>query len=266
MTDLHIHTNFSFDSDEPMESYVRRAVARGDGALGFSEHCDYDAVLDGEAQHPLPDWKAYFSEIERLANLYPQIGILKGVELGYRADALPYYRALWKEYDFDYAVMSVHTLKGRGDCYYPAFYRGWDKKRAYSEYLRAVLESVRADADFQIVGHIGYVARYAPYEEKRLAYEEFAEEIDEILRAIIARGLCLELNTSARGTGTAFVTDRTILERYIQLGGTNFSYGSDAHSAERYRDGARAVREFLSAHGVGEICRFDHGKPIKEKV
>lgn len=266
MTDLHIHTNFSFDSEESMERYVRVALARGDGALGFTEHCDYDAVLDGEKDHPLPDWKGYFAEVGRLKNAFPQIGILKGVELGYRAEALPHYRSLLDENDFDYAIMSVHTLKGRGDCYYPRFYRDLDKERAYNEYLRAVSESVNADVDFQIVGHIGYVARYAPYKENRLTYHEFAELIDEILRAVIARGLCLEINTSVKGTGTPFVTDTTVLERYIALGGTNFTFGSDAHLSVRYREGAETVRNFLLARGIGEIFRFEKRKPIKEKL
>lgn len=265
MTDLHIHTDFSFDSEEKMQNYVRDA-AKGDKAVGFSEHYDYDVILSGDKTACLPDLSAYFTEADRLSKAYPSVKILKGIELGYCAEAVPHYKSLLKDNNFDYAILSVHTLAGRGDCYYPAFYDGMTREQAYSAYLRAVLESVRTDLDFQIVGHIGYVARYAPYKDKRLGYKDFPELFDEILKTIIARGLCLEINTSSKGAEGDFLPDVSVIERYIALGGVNFTFGSDAHSLQRYRDGEKLVRQFLLSHGVNEICRFENRISIKERL
>lgn len=264
MTDLHIHTNFSFDSKEPTESYVRAAAARGDIALGFSEHCDYDVFLESGERERVPDFKAFFAELDRLTPIYPAVKVLRGVELGYAEDALSFYRKIASEYDFDYAIMSIHTLKGRGDCYHRGFYEGWSKAQAYGAYLSALRDAVRSDADFQIVGHVGYVGRYAPYEDKRLVYAEFPRLFDDIIDAMIARGLCLELNT--KGVGGVSEIDLDFIERYLARGGKNFTLGSDAHALTRYRDGAEAVRQFLLAHGVEEICRFERRRLIREKL
>lgn len=265
MTDLHIHTSFSFDSEEVAENYVRAALSRGDGALGFTEHYDLDAIYGGATDVTLPDLSAYSAEIDRLRSAYPQIKILKGIELGYSPKTVARYKALLKENDFDYAIVSVHTLDGRGDCYYPAFFEGLSKAQSYGGYLEAVLESVRFCPEFSIVGHLGYVSRYAPYPDKRLSYRDFPLLVDEILKGVIERGLCLEINTSC-GFKDGFLPTEDILKRYIALGGKNFTFGSDAHSVDRYADGAERVRSFLLSCGITEICRYENRRLIREKL
>ncbi len=234
MIDLHIHTEISHDSCEKAENYILRAIACGAEAIGFSEHYDYDAYLDGDPDSRLPDLEKYFDIIEGLSRKFPNIKILKGVELGYRADAAPHYNKLLKDGNFDYSILSVHTVKGRGDCYFPAFYNGLTKEQSYSLYLNAVLESVRSDINFDIVGHLGYIARYSPYADKRLTYSQFPELIDSILTEIISRGKYLEINTSVNGGEEIAVPCEEILKRYISLGGQKFSFGSDSHTADKF--------------------------------
>ena len=38
--DCHVHSSLSFDSNEPMENYVRKAVADGDEYFITTEHAD----------------------------------------------------------------------------------------------------------------------------------------------------------------------------------------------------------------------------------
>ncbi len=267
MTDLHLHTRFSHDSEETAENYVLTAKARGYKFLGFTEHYDYDVFLDGGFNEcPLPDLSAYSREISDLSAKYPEIKILKGAELGYSADATEKYKELLQSGNFDYAILSVHTVKGRGDCYYTRFFDGFSKKQAYEAYFKAVLESVRSDINYQIAGHIGYIERYAPYKEKRVIYSEFGDVLDEILKEIILRDKCLEINTSAKGTGHITVPDLEIIERYLSLGGKNFSLGSDAHSVSRFAENFTSVKNFLVSLGVTHTCLFEKGVLFKEEL
>ena len=261
MTDIHLHTSISHDSDEPIENFIMAAVKRGDGALGFSEHYDYDVYLAGD-EIKLPDLKRYSEQISSARRKFPQMKILQGLELGYFKDAVPHYRELIKSLPLDHVILSVHTLPDRGDCYYPKFYEGLTRKEAYSKYLEAVLESVNSDIDFDVVGHIAYVARYAPYADKMLGYADFPDLFDEILKTIIARGKCLEINTSAKGTGGAFVPGADVVERYVELGGRDISFGSDAHTAARYKDGEGAVLSLLNSLGITRTCHFEGRKKV----
>lgn len=46
--DLHIHSFFSYDGNEKTETYIKKAVERGDKIIGFSEHYDFDCRLLGD--------------------------------------------------------------------------------------------------------------------------------------------------------------------------------------------------------------------------
>ncbi|MFR8354035.1 MAG: hypothetical protein ACLVB1_16575 [Blautia obeum] len=44
-------------------------------------------------------------------------------------------------------------------------------------------------------GHIDYIVRYGPNQNKYYTYERYQDILDEILRTVIARGRGIELNT-----------------------------------------------------------------------
>ncbi len=265
MIDLHVHTRLSYDSEEDAENYVLEAEYKGSDIFGFSEHYDFDAFLENP-ETKLCDLSASDKNVSTLISKYPELKILKGIELGYSAEAIPHYRKILRENSFDYAICSVHTLKGRGDCWFPEFFAGLSKREAYEKYFEAVLESVRADLEYQIVGHIGYVSRNAPFDERKIAYAEYADILDEILRVIISRGASLEINTSVGESKAVFLPDTDVLERYLELGGKNFTFGSDAHTANDFMRGAEKVKKFLLSHGIKEICYYENKELKRSKI
>lgn len=262
MVDIHLHSKFSFDSREEQLNYVNAAKDRGIKVLGFSEHYDYDAFLDGEKDITLCDIEKYSENILKLRRENADVDILFGIEFGYRNEAIPHYNALISRYGFDYVINSVHTLKGRGDCYHDAFFEGQPLEKSYGEYLNAVLESVNSDLDYDIVGHIGYVSRYRKGEDAALLYEKFSSVIDDILHSVIEKGKCLEVNTSCGTSKSEFLPDASIIERYLALGGKLISFGSDAHRADDYLRNDKRFIQFMTAHGVSELYYYRRRRPI----
>lgn len=263
MIDIHIHTLFSEDGKEDMEQYAALAYSRGDKALGFSDHCEYHMEYYAPG-FPRLDVGAFLEKADAVQKKYPSLRILRGLEFGYGDDAVDYYADIASAFDLDYAIMSVHTVEGRGDCYSPDFYAGITREQAFLLYLNEALKSVRCKVNFNVLGHFGYISRYAPYPDKRLTYAEFAPQIDEILTAVIDRGAAMELNTSTRGLDSDFVTDVSVVERYIALGGKYFSFGSDAHHSSRYAENACRVRKFLADRGLKYTVHFERGEPVKD--
>lgn len=254
MIDLHLHTSFSHDSSEDPSAYIERAMSVGAEIIGFAEHYDYDFYLDGQCLG-LPDLDKYF-----LVSGSEKVKVLHGVEVGYRAEAQEFYKNFVRTHPFDYVINSVHMLPDGACASRPVRLDGQGVKNFYTRYLSDVYDSVCADYDFQIVGHIGYASRYVLSQDKKLRYEDFSELYDKILREIIARGKCLELNTSSAGTQGDFLPDRDIFMRYRRLGGRLVSYGSDAHRAfDLLRDWHNA-RDFLLSAGFNKICYFVNKK------
>lgn len=264
ITDIHIHTKFSADSKESPENYIAEARRRGIHTVGFSDHCDYDMFLAGDGSSLLDD-KAYFAALDDLRAENTDVKILSGVELGYAVGTEEYYGKLLAARPFDYAIISVHGVKGRGDCYYPAYFDGLEKREAYELYLNAVLSGVTSDVDFQVLGHLGYVVRYAPYPDKRLCYSEFAPVFDNILKAVIERGAALELNTRTANDNVC-VTDISVIKRYVELGGRYFSFGSDAHAVKYYEAKKEEAKRLLRELGAEYTVHFENRRIVKDNL
>lgn len=127
----------------------------------------------------------------------------------------------------------------------------------YRRYLEDVLNSVKADFDYQIVGHIGYASRYVNAANKKLKYCDFSDIYDIILKEIIQREKCLELNTSSVGTQGDFLPDKDVFKRYFELGGRLVSFGSDAHVCTDLLRSYDKARDFLLATGFKKLCYFE---------
>ncbi|MGN1060640.1 MAG: histidinol-phosphatase HisJ family protein [Candidatus Coproplasma sp.] len=266
MVDVHIHTKFSFDSKEEPENYLNKAIGLNVKTIGFSEHYDYDAYLDGAKDVNLADLDSYINNIGKLKKDYPKLEILQGIEFGYRKEALPKYKELLQHYPIDYVINSLHTLPNRGDCYHDDFFEGKPLKDSYFEYFKGVLESVYADYDYQIIGHIGYVCRYRKGDGSKINYADFADILDEILRAVIAKDKCLEINTSCGIGGCTFLPDKDVIARFINLGGKLISFGSDAHVAENYFKNAQTLKDYLKEVGVKELYYYKNRQPVAYKI
>jgi histidinol-phosphatase (PHP family) len=156
----------------------------------------------------------------------------------------------------------VHTLPNRGDSYFPQFFKGKTIRQSYLDYFNAVLESVKADLDYQIIGHIGYVSRYCKGENSKIKYADYSEIFDEILKEIIKRDKCLEINTSSGEAGSDFLPDKDVIERYLALGGKNLSFASDAHKAGDYLRKVGKVEDYLRATGVKKLCYYKAKKCV----
>ena len=258
MLDLHSHTTFSFDGRQEPEEAVRRAIELGCKVFGFSEHLDYDYVVNG-MQVCLTDVEAYYKNVQTLKQKYAdRITLLCGLECGFDLMAQGYYKGLFEKYSFDYCINSVHVLEKK-DLYFAEAFMRKSKKQAYGEYLKLIIESLDACYDYHIIGHIGYATRNAPYPDRKMNYSEFPGLIDEMLKKIISFDKAIEVNTNVEGEESCLPSFE-IMERYRELGGRLITFGSDCHSLNRIMDGYAFVVKKLKCIGFSELCYFEKGE------
>ena len=85
--DNHNHCEFSFDGKRTtVEASARVAAVKGLGGLCFADHCDIfvpEQTLEfSPRSNDLVDVAAQQKEIDRVQEMFPQIRILKGIEIG----------------------------------------------------------------------------------------------------------------------------------------------------------------------------------------
>ena len=245
--DSHSHTSFSADSDMTAEDALKAARARGLGIV-FTEHLDVD--FPGELDFsfdPAAYWKQY--EPLRGDNLH------LGIEVGMQAGTAEASRAFVTRAPFDFVIGSVHLLRGI-DIYEKECFEGREKDELYREYFRTMAEMIACHDFIDVLGHIDYIARTAPYENPELSYGAFADEIDAVLRTAVAQGVVLELNTRRLGSRRALKELAPIYARYHELGGRYVTLGSDAHGADAIGANFAAAEDFARAMGLSIVTFF----------
>jgi len=260
LTDMHTHSAYSADGRSPLCDMVTAAQKRGVRYYGINEHFDYDyraqSITYCGRTIPMTDAEKYFDEIRRLQQTAQtaDFRLLAGGEFGFAplARCFEEYGELVERFRPDYVINSVHTCDGE-ECMSPEYFTGKSKDYAYRAYLNRVRESLEVPYPYDIVAHIGYVSRKAPYADPKIRYEDYANEYDDILKTLIAKGKILEINTSPRGAQSVFLPDCDILRRYRSLGGTLVSYGSDAHETTRICDKREEVITALKQIGYTHL-------------
>ena len=255
LTDMHTHSTFSADGKSPLADMVSAAKNLGLSFYGISEHFDTDSV--SSSIFTLTDIPAYFSAARALqAEVCTQeFRFLAGGEYGFSREQEAQDKLLSISADFrpDFVINSVHAVDGH-DCYFPDYFAGKTKEAAYGAYLEMVRDSLDAPYAYDIVGHIGYVSRNAPYPVRKIRYDDFPDLYDDILKTIVRKGKILEVNSSARGAECEFLPDVDVLARYFSLGGRLISFGSDAHATVRICEKRELVISALKKIGFTAIA------------
>ena len=192
--DSHSHTAFSADSEMKAADAIAMAEKAGVG-LVFTEHLDLD--YPGEMDFSF-DPQAYWQAYEP----YRGDNLRLGIEIGMNEAILE---------------GNLHFLE----------------QAAFHRYYDLMAENGRRyGARIDVLGHIDYISRYAPYDDPEVSYGAFQEDIDRILRAAIETDTVLELNTRRLGSRLACKELMPVYARYRELGGRYVTLGSDAHTSD----------------------------------
>lgn len=258
--DYHLHTCHSMDGRQSMDDLCRTMVAQGVEEICLTEHIE-PGHPDPTCDIP-PDWPIYMEEIRQMRAKYPQLTLRAGVEIGDNPAIRGQIMADLDVLPLDFRLLSLHLVNGVDPYFKEQYFTGKTRAQAYREYAEAKAESILAWKDFDSVAHIGYAAKFSVFTgpEQALVYEDAPDAFDAILRHIIGLGKCLEVNTSGfASTGDTFAHS-SIIRRYIELGGENFTFGSDSHTVERNYDGIERAKDMVRSLGGRYQASFDQRK------
>lgn len=258
--DCHMHSSFSADSETPMESMIKQAIAAGLTGICFTEHLDPDYPDTPEHLDFSLDLLTYHSTLSALQEKYSrQLNILFGIELGLQPHLKKYFHELLQKYPFDFVIGSSHIVHGY-DPYYPEFFRNRRESTCYMEYFESILENLTCFSEMNVYGHIDYIVRYGPNKNREYSYERYQDILDEILKALISKGIGIELNTGGYHYGLGEPNPCTaVIKRYRQLGGEIITIGADAHTPEKI------ACSFDKAASVLEECGFSYYTVFKNQ-
>lgn len=279
IADIHNHTEFSFDSEAPMEGQILSAIEKGMKYLCFTEHIDLYMPVPLEAVCRVQDdsiyrpaLPAYMAKSHELADKYKdRITVFSGIEMGMLPKAFNDYRSILKEYPFDFVLGSLHTVDDL-DPYYETYWKKHPGSEGVERYFSDLISYINEFDEFDSLAHLDYVIRYCRDENgnpvgRNYRYSDYGDYIDTILKWVISHDKALEVNTAGFKYGLGNPNPRAeVLRRYRELGGERITIGSDGHSADKLCFAFDKAEDLLISLGFTYYEVFKGRKPFRLKL
>ncbi|HEX3021243.1 MAG TPA: histidinol-phosphatase HisJ family protein [Lachnospiraceae bacterium] len=257
LSDYHVHSKFSDDSEATMEIMIEQAIKLGFHTICFTDHMDLDFPLAFGGGFVF-NADIYMRKLEKMKEEYSsRIKILGGVEFGLRPYLKDSFHQLVEKYPFDFIIGSSHLVDQIDPCQ-PEYWAGITKEEGVTRYLNAIYDNIQTFDDFDVYGHIDYMIRYAPNKNHDYSYQRYSDLIDRIFNALILKGKGIEVNTAGYKYGLGHPHPQTdILARYKELGGEIISIGSDAHRPEHLGYDFGKTHDLLTSLGFKYYTVFE---------
>lgn len=261
--DYHVHS-ISPDAKVPMEEVCQGALEKGLIEIAVTDH--YEFYAHGVRREFFQEdyLEHYFKELEYCREKYAgQLTIRAGMEFGQLHLCTEEAIKIIMKYPFDYLIGSVHKIENvdlsKMD------YTDKTVPRIAESYYQHLLR-LSETGEFDCLGHLDLFKRHALRNGYPDYYEQYEPLITQILKNLIARGKGIEINTSGIRQGMGMcMPDYPVVAKYLELGGTVITLGSDAHRARDVGADFTAAEFMLKLAGVTELTLFKRrcGRQIK---
>ncbi|MBQ3385266.1 MAG: histidinol-phosphatase HisJ family protein [Erysipelotrichaceae bacterium] len=284
--DYHLHTEFSDDSQEPMENQVKRAIELGFEEICFTDHVDYGVKndwADGNIQYragdgigkpegsldPIAnvDYPLYFEKLHLMKKQYgDRIRIKQGLEFGMQTITIDKYEKLFARYkdELDFVLLSIHEIDNK-----ELWTMDYQRERSWKEYnegyYNELYQVMKKYKDYSILSHLDLIVRYDP--RGRYPFEKVEDQIAEILKLAIIDGKGIEINTSSWHYGLDdTMPSRQLLKLHRDLGGKIITIGSDGHTTRYVGDHFEDAVDILKDIGFTHVAGFTKMKPELHEI
>lgn len=262
LSDFHIHSSFSSDSEANPEDIIQTAIKKGLKRICFTDHNDYDYPLeDGKVMFQL-DFDSYVKNMCRIRDIYAdRIDIYIGVEQGLQKHLSNRIDEYDKDGLLDFIIGSSHLVYGK-DPYYKEYWDNHSVSESISTYFQSIIDNIRSCHNYDVYGHLDYIIRYAPDQDRNYNWTDYYDIIDEILKSLINNGKGIEVNTAGLKYGLKAPNPcHGIVKRYKELGGEIITIGSDAHMPEYIAYDFNIITDYLKTAGFKYYTIFSKRQP-----
>ena len=261
--DTHTHTNFSFDGDNTPHEMIEKAINLGLYALTFTDHIDVNEYYSSyyKQSELMPQGAV---EIPRVIDEYrgkSKIKIGFGAEIGQFTHNPELAQKLIKDFNLDYVIGSVHSVRNHEDFYFMDF-KKQDAMKFLGLYFNEVFEMTQA-SDIDVIAHLTYPLRYMGKYNAIVDLSRFDNIIREIFKAAAQRGIGLEINTGGMRKLEYGKSDPDLyyVKLFKESGGEIITIGSDAHRVSDLAGFFKNGAEIAQAAGFTRIAYYEKRKP-----
>ena len=248
MFDQHVHSSFSFDSNEDLENYIN---VSNNSDIITTEHLDFENPIINYKDSSI-DYLKYVGQIKNLNKKYSN-KFFSGIEIGYTQKTEKRIEEFLKDKNFNLKLLSIHQ-NGIYD------YMCLNKKiisldALIKEYFEQMIQALESSIKFNVLAHFEYGLRMIDI--SIIEFDNLASvSLNKIIELIVKKEIAFEVNTKSMYKYKKENLYNYMIEKYIKKGGRLFTLGSDAHNIKDYAYKFDEARKFLLDRNIKEIILF----------
>ncbi|WP_324270199.1 histidinol-phosphatase HisJ family protein [Fusobacterium polymorphum] len=257
MFDQHVHSSFSFDSNEDLENYIN---VSNNSDIITTEHLDFENPIINYKDSSI-DYLKYVGQIKNLNKKYSNKFFL-GIEIGYTPNSEKRIEDFLKDKNFNLKLLSIHQ-NGNYD------YMCVNKKLIslevlIQEYFEQMIQALESSIEFNVLAHFEYGLRMIDISV--IEFDNLASVfLNKIIELIVKKEIAFEVNTKSMYKYKKENLYSYMIEKYLKKGGKLFTLGSDAHNIKDYAYKFDEAKKFLLSKNIKEVILFKD-KVIMQKL
>ena len=248
MFDQHVHSSFSFDSNEDLENYIN---VSNNSDIITTEHLDFSNPIINYEDSSI-DYLKYIEEIDSLNKKYSN-KFFSGIEIGYTPNSEKRIEDFLKDKNFNLKLLSIHQ-NGLYD--YMCVNKKLISLEAFiQEYFEQMIQALESSIEFNVLAHFEYGIRIIDISVTD--FDSLASKfLNKIIELIVKKEIAFEVNTKSMYKYKKENLYSYMIEKYLKKGGKLFTLGSDAHNIKDYAYKFDEARKFLLTRNIKEIILF----------
>ena len=256
MFDQHVHSNFSFDSNEDLENYIN---VSNKNDIVTTEHLDFANPIINYEDSSI-NYLKYIEEITSLNKKYSN-KFFSGIEIGYTLNSEKRIEDFLKDKNFNLKLLSIHQ---NGIYDFMCVNKKLVKLEVLvKEYFELMIQALESSIKFNVLAHFEYGLRMIDI--SIIEFDNLASVfLNKIIELIVKKEIAFEVNTKSMYKYKKENLYNYMIEKYIKKGGRLFTLGSDAHNIREYAYKFDEAKKFLLSKNIKEIILFKD-KAIMEK-
>jgi histidinol-phosphatase (PHP family) len=266
--DTHIHTARCGHASGGDDEFVEAAIARGLGAVAFTDHAPFYWLPREERDSGLAmafeELPRYVEDVLALKERYRgRIEVLVGVEADYIAGREDVLVRILEAYPFDVVLGSVHFLDGwlvDAPTSLVRLGQGQDEvDRIWARYAELLIAAAKSRL-FDVLTHIDLPKKFG-----HRASSPFAGCQEAVVKAVTASNCAVELSSAGRRKPVGEDYPAPDLFRELASAGVPFVLASDAHAPAEVGYAFEDLVASAHAAGVTEVVayRLRRGTPVR---
>ena len=248
MFDQHVHSSFSFDSNENLENYIN---VSNNSDIITTEHLDFENPIINYKDSSI-DYLKYVGQIKNLNKKYSNKFFL-GIEIGYTPNSEKKIENFLKDKNFNLKLLSIH----QNEIYdFMCINKSLIKLEVLvKEYFELMIQALESLINFNVLAHFEYGLRMIDISVTD--FDNLASAfLNKIIELIVKKEIAFEVNTKSIYRYKKENLYSYMIEKYLKKGGKLFTLGSDAHNIKDYAYKFDEATKFLLNKNIKEIILF----------